>query len=247
MKRIRLIVSYDGTNYSGWQIQKNAVTIEEVLTNALRCLLNENVSLIGASRTDAGVHANGNVAVFDTATHIPPEKIALALNKYLPDDIKIQKSEEVPGDWHPRHCKSTKTYEYRILNRKISDPLRDRYSCFMYVPLDIEKMKKAAFLLVGEHDFSSFCSVGGSAKSNVRAIYSIDVSKDEDMVSIRVRGNGFLYNMVRIIAGTLMDVGMGIYPPEYVTEILESGKREKAGRTAPAKGLTLVEIEYIGG
>lgn len=244
MKRVRLIISYDGTNYCGWQIQINGITIEEIINKELSNLLGEEIAVIGASRTDSGVHAIGNVAVFDTETRIPSEKISFALNQRLPDDIRIQKSEEVPADFHPRYCDSTKTYEYKILNRKFPDPLNRLYTHFVYLPLDVEKMKKAATYIVGEHDFASFCSAGSQVKTTTRTVYTLDVDKENDIISIRISGNGFLYNMVRIIVGTLIKVGLGVYPPEYVKEILESKDRYKAGPKAPARGLTLIGIKY---
>ena len=244
MKRVRLIISYDGTNYCGWQVQLNGITVEEVLNKALSELLGEEISVIGASRTDSGVHAMGNVAVFDTDTRIPAEKISFALNQRLPNDIRIQKSEEVAADWHPRYCDSTKTYEYKILNRRFPDPLQRFYTHFVYMPLDVEKMKAAAAYIVGEHDFASFCSSGSQVESTVRTVYSLDVSKENDVISIRISGNGFLYNMVRIIVGTLMKVGLGVYPPEHVKEIIDAKDRYQAGPKAPACGLTLVGIEY---
>ena len=154
MKRVRLIIAYDGTNYCGWQVQINGITVEEVLNKALKDLLNEEIAVIGASRTDSGVHAMGNVAVFDTETRIPAEKISFALNQRLPNDIRIQKSDEVPLDWHPRYRDSTKTYEYKILNRRFPDPLQRFYTHFMYMPLDEQKMKESAEYIVGEHDFA---------------------------------------------------------------------------------------------
>lgn len=244
MKRIKLTVAYDGTAYCGWQIQPNGVTIEEVLNKALTGLLKEPVTVIGASRTDSGVHARGNVAVFDTESRIPGDKICFALNQRLPDDIRVQASEEVPLSFHPRKANCTKTYEYKILNRKISMPLERLYSHFCYFNLDVEKMKQAAAFLVGEHDFKSFCTVRTQAEETVRTIYSLDVSKDGDMITIRISGSGFLYNMVRIITGTLVKVGLGVYPPEHMEEILEARDRSAAGPTIPAVGLTLVSLEY---
>lgn len=244
MKRVRLLISYDGTNYCGWQVQNNGITVEEVLNKHLSELLGEEIAVIGASRTDSGVHARGNVAVFDTETKIPAEKISFALNQRLPNDIRIQKSDEVPSDWHPRYQDSVKTYEYKILNRKFPDPLRRFYTHFVYMPLDLEKMQHAAAYLVGEHDFASFCSARSQANSTVRIIYSLEVTKSGDEISILVRGNGFLYNMVRIIVGTLMKVGLGVYPPEHVQKILEAADRYAAGPKAPACGLTLINIEY---
>lgn len=245
MKRIRLTVAYDGTDYCGWQVQPNGMTIEEKLNTALSELLHEEIHIIGASRTDSGVHAMGNLAIFDTETRIPAEKIAMALNTRLPGDIVVQKSEEVPGDYHPRKCNSIKTYEYRILCRKLPDPLRRRYSAFVYWELDAEAMKQGAACLVGEHDFVSFSSTGGSAEDTIRHIYEASVRKEGEEIIIRLRGNGFLYNMVRIIAGTLIEVGRGRIRPEEVKDILVSRNRANSGNKAPAEGLTLMQIEHV--
>lgn len=244
MRRIKLVLAYDGTNYSGWQFQKNAVTIEEVLNKALSQLMGEPIAVIGASRTDAGVHALENVAVFDTENRMAADKLCLALNQWLPEDIRALHSEEVPLNWHPRKQNCTKTYEYRILNRKINMPTERLYSYFCYFPLDVEKMKKGAAYLVGEHDFKSFCAPRGQAEETVRTIYSLSIDKNDDRITLRISGSGFLYNMVRIIAGTLIKVGIGVYPPEHVEEILDARDRRAAGPTAPAKGLTLVSMEY---
>lgn len=231
MKRVRMVVAYDGTAYRGWQLQPNGITIEEVLNRELTALLKEPISVIGASRTDSGVHARGNVAVFDTENRMPADKICFALNQRLPEDIRVQSSEEVPADWHPRKANCTKTYEYKVLNRKISMPLERLYAHFCYFNLDLDKMREAAVYLVGEHDFKSFCTVRTQAEETVRTIYSLDITKQDDMITIRISGSGFLYNMVRIIAGTLLEVGMGAYPPEHVEEILDARDRQAAGRT----------------
>ena len=244
MKRVKLIVAYDGSNYSGWQIQPNAVTIEEILNFHLTQLLREPIKVIGASRTDAGVHALGNVAVFDTSARMPAEKISFAMNTRLSADIRIQDSCEVPPDFHPRFQRTIKTYEYSILNRKFPDPTKRLYSLFYYHPLDVEKMQKAAEYLVGEHDFKSLCTHKADVESTVRTIYSVDIEKNGEMITIRIRGNGFLYNMVRIITGTLLRVGTGYYQPEYMKELLEAKDRQAAGETAPPQGLMLVKIEY---
>ena len=244
MKRLKLTVAYDGTNYCGWQIQPNGITVEEVLNRALRKLTGEEITVIGASRTDSGVHALGNVAGFDSETSIPPERISYALNQRLPDDIVVIRSEEVPGDWHPRYCNSKKTYEYHIQNAKIPDPTRRLTRYFVSFDLDIEKMKKAAQYLVGTHDFVSFCNVRTDVEDTVRTIYSLDILPVGDEITIRIQGNGFLYNMVRIIVGTLVRVGRGFYTPEQVQEILEAKNRKAAGVTAPPQGLFLVGIEY---
>lgn len=244
MKRVKLVVAYDGTNYHGWQVQDNGITIEEVLNRTISELVQEDIKVIGASRTDAGVHACGNVAVFDTESRIPGDKFSFALNQRLPEDIRIQESCEVDADFHPRYADTVKTYEYNILNRRFELPSKRLYAAFCYYPMDIERMNQAAAYLVGEHDFKSFCSAGAQVQTTVRTIYAVNVTKGDDMVHIRITGNGFLYNMVRIIAGTLMQVGTGLMEPEQVKEILEARDRSKAGPTAVAKGLTLVEIRY---
>ena len=244
MKRIKLTVAYDGTDYCGWQIQKNGVTVEEVLNRALSRLIGDRVTVIGASRTDAGVHAQGNVAVFDTDTRIPAERIAYAVNALLPEDVVVVSSGEVPAGWHPRKCVSVNTYEYRILNREFPDPVRRRDTYFVPFQLDLDRMRQAAEYLKGEHDFKSFCSAQTTVEDTVRTIYALDIRKEEDFITILVRGNGFLYNMVRIIAGTLAGVGRGYFEPRDVARMLEEKDRTKAGVTAPPQGLTLVGIEY---
>ena len=244
MKRVKLVVAYDGTNYRGWQVQKNGVTVAEELNRALKELTGEEIQVHGTSRTDAGVHAMGNVAVFDTEARMAGDKFVFALNQRLPEDIRVQDSCEVPMDFHPRFQKTVKTYEYRILNRKFPLPAYRLNTYFYYYPLDVEKMQKAAAYLVGEHDFASFCAAGAQVKTTVRTVYSLDVDKDGDLITIRITGNGFLYNMVRIIAGTLIRVGRGFYTPARVKEILEAEDRETAGATAPPQGLVLVKIVY---
>ena len=233
LKRVKLIVAYDGTNYHGWQVQPNGETIEGVLNRTLSSLLGEKIVVTGASRTDAGVHSMGNVAVFDTKSRIPAEKIV------------AQKSEEVPADFHPRHCDSRKTYEYRILNREFPLPMYRNNTYFCYRRLDLEKMQQSAAYLVGEHDFKSFCATAAVVETTVRTIYELTVSRQEDIITIRVTGNGFLYNMVRIIAGTLLQAGMGMIEPEEIKTILAAKERSAAGPTAPAQGLTMIGIEYL--
>ena len=244
-KRVLLRVAYDGTNYHGWQVQPGAVTIEQVLNEKLTDLLGEPIEVIGASRTDSGVHAMGNVAVFDTEHRMPADKICFALNQRLPEDIRIQSSMEVGPDWHPRKHHCTKTYEYKILNRKMEVPSLRLYTHFCHFDLDLDKMRQAAKLLTGEHDYKSFCNVRTQVLDTVRTVYSIDIEKDKnDVITIRVRGNGFLYNMVRIIAGTLIRVGRGFYEPEKIRDILEAKEHTSEGITAPPNGLVLVSIDY---
>ena len=244
MKRYRLKVAYDGTNYCGWQVQPNEVTIEGVLNETLSDLLNEDIEVVGASRTDSGVHSDGNYCIFDTETHIPAPKIAYALNQRLPEDISIVKSDEVDEDWHPRYQNSMKTYQYTIINRDMPDPVRRLYTYFTYSKLDVDKMKEAAGFLVGEHDFAAFCSTGSQVENTVRTIESLEVTQNGDEIAIIAKGNGFLYNMVRIIAGTLLEVGEGKLEPSDMEDIIASKDRGRAGKTAVARGLRLVEIKY---
>ena len=245
MKRVRLFVAYDGTNYCGWQIQPNGITIEEKLNKSLQNLTGEEIHIIGASRTDSGVHALGNVAVFDTNSSIPSERFAYALNQRLPEDIVVVRSDEVPLQWHPRHQDEiTKTYEYHIYNAKVPNPLKNRYSAFVSFPLNVEQMRKGAEFIRGEHDFASFCNVRTNASDTIRNVYDICITREGADITIRVTGNGFLYNMVRIIAGTLIRVGRGFYEPEKIKEILEAKKHTSEGVTAPPNGLVLVEIVY---
>lgn len=244
-KRIMLTVAYDGTDYCGWQVQKNGNTIEGELNRCLSELLKEDIKVVGGSRTDSGVHALGNIAVFDTKARMPAEKISYALNQRLPEDIRIQESKEVSADFHPRHCHSRKTYEYRIYNAEFPMPVKRLYSYFTYVPLDEKKMQEAASFLVGEHDFKSFCSAGAVVESTVRTIFDLQVLREGKEIMIRVTGNGFLYNMVRIIAGTLIEAGRGNIKPCEVKRILEQKDRGAAGPTAPANGLTLCQYEFL--
>lgn len=258
-RRILLRVAYDGTNYHGWQVQSNAKTIEGELNRVLTQLTGEKIQVTGASRTDAGVHALGNVAVFDTVSKIPAEKFSYALNQRLPEDIVIQSSLQVADDFHPRHCDCCKTYEYDILNRTFPLPAYRNTAYFLYGDLDLDAMRRACQAFPGEHDFASFCAAGAQVQTTVRTIYSLEVLEQplavtgrgvssqrspERLLTIRVRGNGFLYNMVRIIAGTLVEVGRGHIRSEEVEGIIAACDRAKAGPTAPARGLRLVEIKY---
>ncbi len=273
MRRIMLTVAYDGTNYSGWQIQPNKETIEGVLNRELSRLLNEEIKVVGASRTDSGVHAEGAVCVFDTESKIPGDKFSYAINQKLPEDIRIRNSKEVDITFHPRRVNSRKTYRYRIRHDEFPNPLDARYSYHVYTKLDIEAMRRACEFIKGKHDFKSFCSVHTDVDTTVRTVYDvhIDVTPDKkllqmsglmksagesgamrsggesaagrirpEIIDIYVTGNGFLYNMVRIIAGTLIEVGQGKIKPEEIPAIIEACDREKAGPTAPAKGLTLI-------
>ncbi len=252
MKRVMLTVAYDGSAYSGWQVQPNADTIEGQLNKHLSELLGEEITVIGASRTDAGVHALCNLAVFSTNARIPAEKISYALNQRLPQDIRIQKAEEVAEDFHPRKVETRKTYEYCIYHAKFANPILEKYSYFVYVPLDLKKMKQAAKMLVGTHDFAGFSTYKPEVTNTIRTITNIQIltehpwdKQDCELIRIRVTGNGFLYNMVRIIVGTLVAIGRGQMDIACIAHILETGNRELAGPTAPAQGLTLMQYEIM--
>lgn len=242
--RILFRIAYDGTGYCGFQSQKNGLAIQDVIGGALCDLFGEPVKTMSASRTDAGVHAEGNVLVFDTETKIRPEKLAFAVNARLPEDIRIVRSVRVPDDFHPRFQSTIKTYEYRIINRPHPDPLTRNTEMHYYYPLDEAKMDEAARSIIGEHDFLSFCAAGFSSKTTVRRIYDARVTRSGDRITFSVTGSGFLYNMVRILAGTLIEIGAGKYPPEEMKRILEARDRSKAGPTAVPKGLVLMEIRY---
>lgn len=244
MKRYRLRVAYDGTNYHGWQEQSNGITIEQVLNETLSKVLKEEIVVAGASRTDAGVHAYGNVAIFDSNTSIPGDKICYAVNPFLPQDIRIMTSEEVDSEFHPRFVPSRKTYEYHIHNSRIPFPTNRLYSHQVIMPLDVEAMQEAGKYIIGTHDFKCFCAAKAQVKTTVRTVLDVQVKSHGDEIIVEVKGEGFLYNMVRIITGTLIKVGLHAYPPEHVQEIIESKDRTKAGETVPAKGLFLQKIEY---
>ena len=246
MKRVKLTVAYDGTNYCGWQVQPNGLAVQEVLNRCLSEFLGTKTEVIGASRTDAGVHALGNVAVFDTEARMPAEKFSYALNTRLPQDIRIQDSCQVPEDFHPRFQETIKTYEYKIYNRQFPDPTKRLYTYFYYYPLDVQKMRQGAGYLIGEHDFKSFCGNKKMKKPTVRRIDRIEVEEipERQEAVLRFTGNGFLQNMVRILTGTLVECGQGKREPEQMREILEAKDRSAAGMTAPAKGLSLVRVDY---
>lgn len=244
MKRVKLQIAYDGTSYHGWQIQPNTVTIEGVINEKLSELCQEEIKVIGASRTDAGVHAYGNVAVFDTSSPIPAEKFPFALNRILPTNIRVQSGIEVPGDFHPRHCNSIKTYQYHIFNSRIPIPTNRLYSYHFHWDLNLDAMKQAAQYFIGEHDFKSFCSTKTQVQDTTRTIYSLELEQNGEEILLTIQGNGFLYNMVRIITGTLLQVGTGHYRPEQIKEMIDSKDRTKAGACAPAHGLFLVRIAY---
>jgi tRNA pseudouridine38-40 synthase len=244
-RTVRLVLEYDGTDLSGWQRQDNAPTVQQHLEEALASMLGGHVAVVGASRTDAGVHALGQVASFRTVTDIPLHGLRRGLNGALPESIAVVDATEAPADFHARFSARGKHYRYRILARPDRGPLARRTAWHRPRPLDLPAMQAAATHLVGEHDFSAFRAAGCSARHAVRRITAVEVSTGPDrLVSIDVRGNAFVRNMVRIIAGTLVEVGEGRLPARELPAILASRDRERAGQTAPARGLTLVEVFY---
>ncbi len=245
MRNIKLTIEYDGKDFNGWQKQPDKLNIQGTIEKAIEAVTGEKVELNASGRTDAGVHAIGQVANFKTNSKIPTEKIPIALNTKLKKTIRIIKAEEVEERFHSRLSCKRKTYRYVINNSEFSSALYRNFECHIPQKLDIEKMKKASKYFEGEHDFKAFKASGTSSKSSRRTIYNASVYKREDgRICIQLTGNGFLYNMVRIIAGTLIEVGLGKIKPEEITKIIEEGKRENAGKTMPPYGLFLVKVEY---
>ena len=244
MRNIKLTIQYDGTNYCGWQKQNNAKSIQEEIGRSIVKVTGEEVKLIGASRTDRGVHAQGQVANFMTASNIPADKFKYAINSNLPEDIRIKESELVDDSFHSRYDAVGKKYIYLIFNRRILNPLYRNYSYHVPYELNINHMEIAAKYFLGTHDFSAFMAANSSVKSTVRTIYDIELTRNKDLISVSIKGNGFLYNMVRIIIGTLVEVGSGKLSPHSIPQIIESKNRKTAGHTAAAKGLYLEEIYY---
>ena len=244
MKNIKLLIEYDGTNYAGWQNQDNAITVQEKLEYALREVTNEDIKLIGSGRTDAGVHALGQVANFVTNATIPADKYKYILNNVLPDDIAIIKSEEVDMSFHSRFSAKKKRYKYVIYTRKMPSPIHRNYSFHYKHDLDLDKMKKASKYFIGRHDFSSFKGRKSIVKSNIRTIYEIEIEETGDFIEITFKGDSFLKYMIRIIVGTLINVGIGKTTIDEIPYIISSKNRDKAGKTAPPQGLFLEKVYY---
>lgn len=241
---VKIVIEYDGTRYSGWQRQKNAPTIQEALETSICAITGEKVNIIGSGRTDAGVHALGQVANFKTNTKIPIQKLPHAINSKLPKDIVVKDAEIVTKSFHSRFSAKSKIYVYTIYNAPFPSPIYRKHSLFVSSKLDVELMAKAGHSLVGVHDFSAFKASGSPVKSTTRHIMRIEVSKTGAFIKILMEANGFLYNMVRIIAGTLLEVGMGKIEAEEMTSILLSRDRERAGKTLPPHGLYLSKVIY---
>lgn len=242
--RVALVLEYDGTNYAGWQYQINANTVQASLEMALSKLFRESVPVRGASRTDAGVHARGQVASLVLPRPFPDLKLAPAINWYLPSDIRVVTAHQVPGDFHPLTWATGKIYKYYIFNRNISPAIGDKYYWHQPKPLDIEAMNSAARSLVGTIDFASFQAAGSEVQHTIRTLRHVFCRRHGGIVTVTCVGDGFLYNMVRIIAGTLVEVGLGRQRPDWVQSIIEARDRKAAGPTAPAQGLFLERVLY---
>ena len=244
MRNIKLVIEYDGKDFNGWQKQPNKLNIQGSIEQAIFQVTGEIAQLNASGRTDAGVHALGQVANFKTNSNIPIEKFPIALNTKLKKSIRILKAEEVDENFHSRLSCKRKTYRYVINNSSQGTAIYRNLETNISIPLDENKMNEAIKFFIGEHDFKGFKASGTSSKNSVRVIYSARVYRQSDRVIIELTGNGFLYNMVRIISGTLVDVGTGKIEPNKIPEIIKLGKRENAGKTLPPQGLYLVKVEY---
>lgn len=246
MKNIKLVIEYDGTNYCGWQVQENGPSIQAEIEKALFAVTGETISINGSGRTDAGVHARGQVASFNTESSIPPEKFVYALNNKLPGEIVIKESSEVPLDFHARFSAIGKKYSYLILNSRFPSALlrNHAYHVNYCERLDIGKIKVAAEAFIGTYDFSGFMAAGSKVSNTVRTIHDVSIEQEEELIRFIFKGNGFLYNMIRIMTGTLLYAGIGKINPEDIKDIILSRDRERAGLTVPAQGLYLEEVYY---
>lgn len=244
MRNIKLTIEYDGKDFNGWQKQPNKLNIQGTIEQAIKCVTGEDVELNASGRTDAGVHAIGQVANFKTDSKIPIEKFAIAINSRLKKSIIIKKAEEVDERFHSRLSCKKKTYRYVINNSEEGSAIYRNLETHIPQKLNVDKMKEAIKYFEGEHDFKAFKASGTSSKSSVRTIYNAKVYRQDDRIYIELTGNGFLYNMVRIIAGTLVDVGLGKIEPKEISRIIEDGKRENAGKTLPPNGLYLLNVVY---
>lgn len=242
--RILIRISYDGSHYFGWQRQNNFVTVQQKVEEALSLLLKQNITIRGSSRTDTGVHAMAQGAVFDADTTIPMDKLPYAVNSFLPNDIVVWEAREVDETFHPQYSVTDKTYEYKIQNSVFRDPKLYNYTDFVRYDLNTELMNEACKYFIGEHNFKAFCAAGGQSKTTIRTIYELSVKREGDIINIKVKGNGFLYNMVRIIVGTLVEVGRGKIKPMEIQNIILSENRARAGKTMAPNGLTLMEVNY---
>lgn len=244
MNNIAIHISYDGTDYHGFQRQQNGITIQQRVEEAISAVTGESITITGCSRTDAGVHACDYVCNFKTNSKIPPDKFPFALNTVLPGDIRCFKGCAVNDNFHARFSALSKIYSYKIYNAPHANAMFSRYACHFPVALDVSKMQLAAKDFIGEKDFSAFMATGGQQKTTVKEIYSLNVEKNDNLIEIKIHANSYLYNMVRIIAGTLMYVGCGKINHLNIPAIIESCDRRKAGITAQPQGLCLEKVFY---
>lgn len=244
MRNIKLTIEYDGKEYNGWQKQPNKLNIQGEIEKAIKNITGEDIELYASGRTDAGVHALGQVANFKTESKIPIEKMAIAINSQIKNSIRIIRAEEVDEKFHSRYNCKQKTYRYIINNSIHGSAVYRNLEYHMPVKLNVENMKKAIQYFEGEHDFKAFKSSGTSSKSSIRTIYKAELKQEGDRIIIELTGNGFLYNMVRIISGTIVDVGLGKIKPEQIPDIILAQDRTKAGKTLPPQGLYLVKVKY---
>ncbi len=244
MRNIMLTLCYDGTDYHGFQRQENGITIQQVVETAIKKVTGESVSITGCSRTDAGVHAIKYICNFKTESTVPADKFCFALNSYMPDDVSCIASCEVDMDFHARYSAKSKTYTYTIYNAPHKNPVLCRFAWHYPIKIDRDKMRKAVSAIVGTHDFTAFMATGGQQKTTVKTVNFLNITEDGDRIFIEINADGFLYNMVRIIAGTLVYAGTGKINPDDISGIITSGDRTLAGITAPPQGLCLKEIFY---
>lgn len=244
VRNIKLKIAYDGNNYHGWQTQLNRATIQETIEDAISVVTKQKINLTGSGRTDSGVHAMGQIANFTADTNIPENKIKIALNSILPLDIRIIESEDVPLNFNSRFDAHDKTYMYQIYNDKVWCPFYSRYSCFVPSNLDYENMERAVRSLIGTHDFKGFMAANSDVKTTVRTVYKAYLTKEDKLIKLYINGNGFLYNMVRIIAGTLIDIGKGIKDAECIEKSIIDKDRTMLGQTAEPQGLFLMNVNY---
>lgn len=242
--RIKLTISYDGTDFCGWQVQPNGLSVQQTVQDAIEKISGEKVVVTGSGRTDAGVHALGQIAHFDSQSSVPAKNWAKALNTLLPIGIRVLQSEQASDDFNARKSAKEKTYEYSFYKAETELPLKERYAVKLEENPSVELMKKASRIFIGEHDFKCFNASGGGAKTTVRTIYNIEIIDSQEELKIRVSGNGFLYKMVRSLAGVLLLVGYGKLSLEDCEKILQEKRRSEKIKTLPAKGLTLFSVSY---
>lgn len=242
--RVKLIIEYNGAMYAGWQRQENALAIQQVIEESIFALTGERINIVGAGRTDSGVHALGQTAHFDTFSTIPADRFAPALNTILPESIRIRESSEADENFSARYSAKGKTYQYKIYNSRVNSPLHMLDHAYIPLLLDVDRMKAAAKYFLGEHDFAAFCARDKRNGSTIRSLWQCDIVRIDKEIIITVSGKSFLYNMVRIISGTLIEVGLGKIDPDSIPELITKKERTLTGQTAPANGLTLKEVYY---